>query len=196
MADDALNRIDAPTAGSGAAGDVPDRIRRRYLLEREGGGRLGFYVDATTRTPAFLDDGRRLSATRNDPRLVQDLVAIAEHRGWRRIDVRGETAFRRQVWLTARAAGLEVRGYKPTVRDEQELGRRGSLRPAAERDATPPEREDPDQARLQVVRAVVNVLVREPERRAAILRAAEQKLGARHHLHQPEPSGPSRSRTR
>jgi hypothetical protein len=37
------------------------------------------------------------------------------------LSVRGHTDFRREVWLTARAAGLEVRGYQPTTRDAQAL---------------------------------------------------------------------------
>lgn len=199
MADSRLNRIDAPAASPGSAGDVPEAIRRRYLVEREGGARLGFYVDATIRTPAFRDEGRRLTASRNDPRLVRDLVAIAEHRGWSRIEVRGETEFRRQVWLIGREAGLEVRGYRSTERDEQEFGRRRASKRTPEGPAPPrsPSAEGANGTRLRIVQAVVNAFVEQPERRAAILAAAGRTLHATHGRHRGAAIvEPARSRTR
>ena len=36
----------------------------------------------------------------------------------------GQDDFRREVWLEAGTAGLQVRGYKPSERDQQELERR------------------------------------------------------------------------
>ena len=74
--------------------------------------------------PAFRDHGRCLATVRNDTQVIRDLVAIAAHRGSRVIDVRGQTEFRREVWVTARLAGLEVRGYLPTSREEQDLAHR------------------------------------------------------------------------
>ncbi|MCR5876648.1 hypothetical protein LRS10_22340 [Phenylobacterium sp. J426] len=178
MADSPLNRIDAAAGAPGTAGDVPERVRRRYLVERDGRDRVAFFADATIRTPAFRDEGRRLLAHRNDPRLVRDLVAIAKHRNWRQIEVRGETAFRRQVWLTARQTGLEVRGYRPTKRDEQDLQRRRQPKTTPELTA-PPERSQAvgdSEARMRIVRAVVQAFVRPPERQAAILATAERRL--------------------
>ena len=108
MADD-LNRLDPdPPATPARPGDAPDAVLRRYLTDRRDGQGLGYYLDATSRAPAFRDTGQRLTTRHNDPQVIRDLVAIAEHRGWRTVVLRGETAFRRETWLRARLAGLEV----------------------------------------------------------------------------------------
>jgi len=100
-------------------------LRRRYLTEnaRWGGG-LDYYADAAIAAPSFRDRGRELIAIRSDPNTVRDLVAIAQHRGWTRVRVRGAAGFRREVWLAGRVAGLEVDGHHPTERDQQDLARR------------------------------------------------------------------------
>ena len=181
MADSDLNQIDAgPPAASTRPGDVPERLRRRYYTNTQSGPGLGFYVDATATAAAFRDQGRRLSTSRNDPQVVRDLVAIAAHRGWHTLGVRGQTDFRREVWLTARAAGLEVRGYEPTPRDEQDLARRLQR---AGRDAN--EQVKHRQAgldapgardRMQIVQTVVRNRIVEPSEQARILAAARTRL--------------------
>lgn len=156
------------------AGDLPERIRRRYLTEARGRGALDFYVDARIETAAFRDQGRRLSTARNDPNVVRDLVAIAQHRGWTTLKVEGQTAFRREVWAVARAAGLEVRGYRPTARDRQDLTRRTEPRSPSHR----AEREPGGQERLRVVEAVVRNRVVEPGEQSRILAAARERLAS------------------
>lgn len=121
-------------------GDVPDAIKRRYYSEEpQFSPEVRFFTDTKSDQPAFRDAGGKLTARDNTPDVVRDLVAIAEHRGWQAIEVRGDDDFRRAVWLGARTAGLEVRGYKPTERDLQELARHqdardvNSIAPAKER---------------------------------------------------------------
>ena len=109
-------------APSLAQGDVPEAVRRRYLTEGRG-AQLAYYTDQTTRQPAFHDAGRRLMAERTSPAVIKDMLAIAEHRGWSEIRVRGSVEFRREAWMQAQARGLEVDGYKPTGRDRQALER-------------------------------------------------------------------------
>jgi len=185
MADSALNQVEPAVRRPAATpGDVPERVRRRYLTDGRGGPGLGFYLDASVEHPAFRDHGRRLSADRNDPQVVRDLVAIAEHRGWTVLGVRGETGFRREVWLTARQAGLEVRGYRPTERDLQLLARRApepraAGRGAAERRAAPsgpPPGGLTARARLGVVEAVVRARIVEPAAQERLLAAARARL--------------------
>jgi hypothetical protein len=151
-----------------AQSDVPEHIRRRYLTEPRGGPGLGFYTDARAETAAFRDHGARLSTSRNDPHVVRDLVGIAQHRGWNTISVRGHTEFRREVWLVARAAGLEVRGYRPTERDRQHADRRS--KPPRPRSALDP------RDRQRIVEAVVRNRVVEPAEQARILSAARSRL--------------------
>ncbi|WP_068879368.1 LPD7 domain-containing protein [Phenylobacterium sp. CCH12-B4] len=110
-------------------GDVPDAVKRRYYSEEpQFSAELRFFTDARSDRPAFRDAGGKLTARDNHLDVVRDLVAIAEHRGWKAIEVRGEEDFRRAVWLEARTVGLEVRGYKPAERDLQELARRQDAR--------------------------------------------------------------------
>ncbi|TAJ71790.1 MAG: hypothetical protein EPO51_11750 [Phenylobacterium sp.] len=168
-------------------GDVPERIQRRYLTERRGGAGLGFYADARADTATFRDEGHRLSTGRNDPHVIRDLVAIAQHRGWTTISVRGHTEFRREVWLMARAAGLEVRGYRPTERDRQQAERQSDApRPRA----SALEGRD----RLRIVEAVVRNRVVEPSEQARILAAARARLAQ--WLDRGAPAGPARERRR
>ncbi|CAN7646059.1 DNA primase [Phenylobacterium sp. LjRoot225] len=120
---------DDPDRFSVQRGDVPDALKRRYFSdEPQFAAELRFYTDAKTKEPAFRDTGDKLVARQTSADVVKDLVAIAEHRGWKAIDVKGQEDFRREVWLEARTAGLEVRGYKPSERDVQELERRLNAR--------------------------------------------------------------------
>jgi hypothetical protein len=189
MADSPLNIIDPQgRTASLRVGDVPDAIRRRYLTERDGGSAIGFYLDARTATAAFRDHGARLSADRNDPNVVRDLVAIAEHRGWTALSVRGQSDFRREVWMAARLRGLEVQGYQPSERDLQQLARRAERSPAQLSPAqlspaqlspaqlSPPKLSPEAAARLRVVDAVVKDRLVEPGDQHRILAAARQRL--------------------
>ena len=129
----------AGSSRSRTESDIPDALRRKYLTES---GRLGagtaFYVDATIVIPSFRDKGGQLIATRSDPNTVRDLIAIAQHRGWRQVAVTGAAGFRREAWLAGHAQGLTVRGYQPGERDLQLLERR-RLAQARNRDRTPTE---------------------------------------------------------
>lgn len=171
---EALNIIDPnPANASRRPGDVPDGLRRRYLTEDHDGPGIRFYRDARDPNSAFRDLGGRLSTDRNDPHVVRDLVAIARHRGWTTIAVRGQTEFRREVYLLARAAGLEVQGYRPTDRDRQQAERRSSdrRRPSSDLPASA-------QARLRVVEAVVRDRIVEPAEQNRILAAARSRLAS------------------
>lgn len=118
-------RDDAPANFSTQKGDVPDAIKRRYFSEEpQFSSDLRFYTDATTKQAAFRDTGDKLVARETNAEVIKDIVAIAQHRGWNAIEVRGKEDFRREVWMEARLAGLEVTGYKPKQRDTQELERR------------------------------------------------------------------------
>ncbi len=179
---------------STAAGDVPERLRRRYYTDGRGGAGLGFYVDASIPAPAFRDQGRQLAAAKSDPNAIRDMTAIAQHRGWTIVVVRGSSSFKREAWLAGRTLGIEVRGYRPTERDVQELDRRIDRRLARDRSeqvrnhadealspVEPAERErkresDKGRDQLRVVEAVVRARVIEPAAQDRILAAARERV--------------------
>jgi hypothetical protein len=175
-----VNRLEAAArARSIARGDAPETILRRYFLDERGGRGLGFYIDATWRRAVFRDRGDRLTTDRNDPNAVRHMVEIAGHRGWTTITVRGDTAFRREAWLAAGILGLEVRGYRPTERDLQDLERRRQARerragPAAQDRALAGDRGAA--ARLRTVEQVVKSRVPDPAEQARILAGARERL--------------------
>jgi hypothetical protein len=171
----------------GAAGDVPERLRRRYYVDGRGGEGLGFYVDAKIERPAFRDHGGRLTAARTDPNVVRDLTAIAQHRGWTIIVARGEASFRREAWVEGRALGLEVRGYRPTERDLQEVERRLASRDrleersqdGAEQGRAPSDRSVQNaRASMKVVEAVVRARITEPSKQEAMLKGARGRIAS------------------
>lgn len=160
-------------ARSRKVGDLPDDIHRRYLTAPEPGG-LGFYVDHLTKTPAFRDHGKRLLAARADPHALRDMAAIARHRGWAQVIITGAPAFRREAWIALRLAGLETRGYRPTVRDLQVLERRLETR----RDAPKPT-PAPDLAarsHLAVAETVLKAKVADPALRERALTGARERI--------------------
>lgn len=198
MADDAPppNTLTTTTKGrSIVEGDVPDALRRRYYVDGRGGAGLGFYADAKIAKPAFRDRGRHLVAERSDPTTIRDMTIIAQHRGWTIVMARGSSSFRREAWLVGRAAGIEVRGYRPTERDVQELDRRIDRRIVAESrrqrqrggqsDAGRGNSErgnagadEAARSRLRVVEAVVRSRVVDRPAQERILAAARERVAA------------------
>lgn len=114
-------------------GDLPDEVLKRYLIERPGWGPDRFYRDHRSAGPTFTDQGRSLRADQAYPDTISTLLKIARHRGWSRLRVQGDEAFRREVWIQARAQGLEVSGYRPRDRDRQAAGLPRDTETAVER---------------------------------------------------------------
>jgi len=160
------NKIDPDRARRGEAktrstakGDLPQAILDRYLIERDLRGRPErFYRDHRTPEPAFRDQGRRLSTDRSYPDTVADMLKVAQHRGWTRLKIAGDDAFRREVWTQGRAMGLNIKGYQPRDRDRQAAGHPVSRRPLEER--------------LRMASAVVQNLIPDPEAQRRLLNHA------------------------
>lgn len=187
MADNADNTISPGTrVEPPVAGDVPMRVLRSYYTDERGGRGVGFYVDATMKKAAFRDEGRKLTATRTDPNTIRDMVAIAQHRGWGIVSVRGAQDFRRESWLASTGAGLEVRGYRPTSRDLQDLTRRLEAQarqrqrrhhdPSLEWTGRRVETERGPRILLKAVETVVRARVVDPSAQNRILATARDRL--------------------
>jgi len=152
---DRARRGEAKTRST-TKGDLPQAILDRYLFERDLRGRPErFYRDHRTPDPAFRDQGRRLSTDRPYPDTIADMLRVAQHRNWTRLKVDGDDAFRREVWIQARAMGLEVKGYRPRQRDRQAAGLPASRLPLEER--------------LRMASAVVRSLIPDPDTQRRLL---------------------------
>jgi len=113
---------------------VPEHIRQRFVQV----GRHYHFPDGTR---AFTDRGGRLTTPSENTEVIRSLVTIAEARGWNAISVRGTERFRKEAWMAARLAGLEVRGYRPTDFEQERVARtlaRGREAPAPDRPESPP----------------------------------------------------------
>ncbi len=104
---------DPPSGGERASDDrnpvaVPPHIAAKYL-------KRGAHYHFDDQTLAFIDRGSRLTASTENTAVIQDLIAIAQARGWEGIRVRGTDSFRQAVWRAASAAGLPVAGYTPSA---------------------------------------------------------------------------------
>jgi hypothetical protein len=107
---------------------VPDEIKRRFVAA----GNVYYFPDGAR---AFVDRGDRLTTRSENSEVIAGLAAIAHAREWREITVSGTRRFKQEMWLAARLAGLEVRGYAPDPREEarliREIARRTSGVPRA-----------------------------------------------------------------
>ncbi len=130
----------AQKAGPGEASPerrrhVPEHIRKRFVQV----GRHYHFPDGTR---AFTDRGGRLTTPSENTEVIRSLVTIAQARGWNEITVRGTERFRREAWMAARLADLEVRGYRPTEFEQERVARtlaRGREAPAPNRSESLPE---------------------------------------------------------
>lgn len=165
----ASNRLGpAPSAErkprSTAKGDLPEAVLDRYLIKRDRLGRPErFFRDHRAAEPMFRDRGGSLVSAQAYPDAVADMLKIARHRGWDRIRVAGDPAFRREVWIQAQALDLEVRGHPARDRDRQAAGLAGGdpgeIRPGVR-----------DQ--LSKAAVVVRRLIADPQAQARLLDAA------------------------
>nr|WP_249808737.1 LPD7 domain-containing protein [Bradyrhizobium sp. 166] len=98
---------------------MPDRIRQKYYVVTNEAGKDGpdgearLYANERGEYLAFKVTDDRLVTRLAAAEVIRDMVAVAQHRQWESLEVRGSAEFRREGWLEARVRGLEVRGYQP-----------------------------------------------------------------------------------
>ena len=123
--DDERDTTDRRAASGGAAefDFLPAHLRRKYYVVEIDAQEARIYAD---RDGEYLiaKAGRDRLVTRNaNLEIVRDLVAIAAHRGWERIELSGSLEFRREAWLAASARGIETKGYEPSELDRAALAK-------------------------------------------------------------------------
>ncbi|MGD9540306.1 LPD7 domain-containing protein [Methylocystis sp.] len=120
----ATDRLSASESSGAAEFDfLPAHLRRKYYVVDVDAQEARIYAD---RDGEYLlaKAGRDCLVTLvADLEIVRDLVAIAAHRGWERIELTGSIEFRREAWLAASARGIETKGYEPSELDRAALAK-------------------------------------------------------------------------
>jgi hypothetical protein len=136
MSSEATLSEKAPRAKTHEDG-FPDRVRRKYYVlvdERmREGATLKVYADERGEFLAFKATQDRLTTRLASTQVIHDMLAVAEHRAWRVVLLRGSVEFRREAWLEAGVRGIEPRGYQPTDLDRQAMAHRRAAREGANR---------------------------------------------------------------
>lgn len=122
--------VDAPDrrAASGSSGaaefdHLPPHLRRKYYVVEVDAAEARIYADRGGEYLVAKAGRDRLVTQVASIEIVRDLVAIAAHRGWQRIELTGPLEFRREAWLAASARGIEAKGYEPTELDRAALAK-------------------------------------------------------------------------
>lgn len=119
---------------------IPERLRRKYYVAEAGAGdEARVYADPRGEYLAFKVTSERMATRLEDAGVVRDMVSIAQHRGWKEVELRGSEEFRRTAWLEASVRGLSVRGYEPDPVDRAALSFRttGPAQSSGQRQARP-----------------------------------------------------------
>ena len=138
--------------------DLPPAVVQRYdirAVEAPSGQRLGLFLPGDRQNPAIEIENDRIVARKEDPETVEALVRIAQHNGWKGIDVEGSPEFRKAVWSAATREGIEVRGYEPGFVEQERMEELpGTDAARRERAATtPPEPKLPADAGISIISA-------------------------------------------
>ena len=130
---DEVQTTDAATLEAKARRDdaFPASLRRKYYVvaeEKRKESDARFYADERGEYLAFKLAEDRLTTRLTAPEVIRDMIAVAEHRDWATLHVRGSVEFRREAWLEANARGIAVKGYEPTALDREALASRRATR--------------------------------------------------------------------
>lgn len=117
--------------------EIPKAVQAQYVA------REGAFVDRKTESIAFEDSGRKLSTKAEDRKTIESMIAVADAKNWGTLYVKGTEEFRRQAWIAAQVAGLEVIGYEPNPQDKAAVeARREEMRIGAGDRSNAQEREN------------------------------------------------------
>jgi hypothetical protein len=180
---------------------LPERLHQKYYVIEDEKASARIYADPQGEYLVAKTSPERLITRVASLEIVRDLVAIAAHRGWEKIEVSGALEFRREAWLAASARGIEVKGYEPTELDCAALAKlqgraeRESRTHAPERaragetarQSPSTDRADTHRADERNVRSHLAVIQRvalaafpkDPEARKRVLEAARERIA--HH---------------
>jgi hypothetical protein len=102
---------------------LPERLRQKYYVVEDDRANARIFADPHGEYLVAKTSPDRLMTRVANLEVVRDLVAIAAHRGWEKIELSGALEFRREAWRVASIRGIEVNGYEPTELDRAALAK-------------------------------------------------------------------------
>ena len=131
-------RLDALASGAKkpAYASEPESISKAFYIEDRGGERH-YYDDYQRKGLAMRATDTSISSKREDLNTVKAMLDVASSRGWATVEVKGSAEFKREAWIEAQARGVDVRGYRASELDQQEVDRRRAERGPAGADRGP-----------------------------------------------------------
>jgi hypothetical protein len=101
----------------------PEVIQRNFKVTQTMFGARSYAAKFGDGREVMRETASGLSTRNNDSATVRSMVAVAQARGWRTVELRGSEAFRRKAWIHATANGMRTTGYRPLQIDRIDLGR-------------------------------------------------------------------------
>jgi hypothetical protein len=115
--------IEAETIGDNPKKPIPSELNNTYRIEGDSEKGRYFFKDSPD-VVAFKDTGEKLITKSTATVVATSMVALAEAKNWESIKLSGSQKFRTDVWMEASLRGMDVKGYKPTEQDRQNLADR------------------------------------------------------------------------
>lgn len=108
--------------------------KNRYLRD----AKVNFYDKENPKTVAFEDRMTSLATSKNDDKTVKSMLDMAQSKGWKAVNIKGDAEFKKKMWIEANIRGIETKGYKPTEQDKAELliAQEGKTKNSLTNDAT------------------------------------------------------------
>lgn len=89
----------------------PGHLKSKYIFTEKGD-----YINEAGDV-FFKDQGASLKTAKNDMDTVQDMLEVAETKGWSSIQLNGSKEFKRIAYIEATVRGIEAYGYTPNEKD-------------------------------------------------------------------------------
>lgn len=89
----------------------PGHLKSKYVFTEKGD-----YINEAGDV-VFKDQGASLKTAKNDMDTVQDMLEVAETKGWSSIQLNGSKEFKRIAYIEATVRGIDAYGYKPNEKD-------------------------------------------------------------------------------
>lgn len=89
----------------------PGHLKSKYFFTEKGD-----YINEAGDV-FFKDQGASLKTAKNDMDTVQDMLEVAETKGWSSIQLNGSKEFKRIAYIEATVRGIEAYGYTPNEKD-------------------------------------------------------------------------------